>query len=182
MTLDVTDPAHAPILWRTKLRSTVPDIDHAEQVAHCVDSGSSASGGGSMAPYRDPARGGVRDDQDNRAEGWAEGLADGPAVGRGSQDWRLRLDAETAGRYGGKTPGTIATTSAAPPAGRCARGARRGLGAAALTPGGAGRGDPRLLGTGSSFSRIQRRWRAAADAYLWRRSMAGRCPLSRHTR
>jgi hypothetical protein len=26
-----------PVLWRTKLRSTVPGVDHAEQVAHCVD-------------------------------------------------------------------------------------------------------------------------------------------------
>lgn len=31
------DLAHAPTLWRTKLRSTVPGVDHAAQVAHCLD-------------------------------------------------------------------------------------------------------------------------------------------------
>lgn len=28
-----------PVLWRTKLRSTVPGIDHAAQVQHCLDRG-----------------------------------------------------------------------------------------------------------------------------------------------
>lgn len=30
-------PTELPVLWRTKLRSTVPGIDHREQVAHCLD-------------------------------------------------------------------------------------------------------------------------------------------------
>jgi len=33
------DSPDLPVLWRTKLRSTLAGIDHAEQVAHCVDSG-----------------------------------------------------------------------------------------------------------------------------------------------
>jgi len=32
-------PNDLSLLWRTKLRSTVPGIDHAEQVAHCLDRG-----------------------------------------------------------------------------------------------------------------------------------------------
>ncbi len=28
-----------PVLWRTKLRSTIPGVDHERQVAHCVESG-----------------------------------------------------------------------------------------------------------------------------------------------
>lgn len=32
-------PAPLPVLWRTKLRSTVPGIDHAAQVQHCLDRG-----------------------------------------------------------------------------------------------------------------------------------------------
>lgn len=33
------DADNLPVLWRTKLRSTVPGIDHERQVAHCVDGG-----------------------------------------------------------------------------------------------------------------------------------------------
>ena len=29
----------APVIWRTKLRSTVEGVDHAMQVQHCLDSG-----------------------------------------------------------------------------------------------------------------------------------------------
>lgn len=33
------DSADSPMLWRTKLRSTLPGVDHAAQVAHCIDRG-----------------------------------------------------------------------------------------------------------------------------------------------
>ncbi len=28
-----------PIIWRTKLRSLKPGVDHAKQVAYCIDGG-----------------------------------------------------------------------------------------------------------------------------------------------
>lgn len=33
------DPDELPVIWRTKLRSTVPGIAHDQQVAHCLDGG-----------------------------------------------------------------------------------------------------------------------------------------------
>ncbi len=65
-----------PVLWRTKLRSTVPGIDHAEQVAHCLHRGLIGIGWriDELAPGT-PLEVVCQTIEDETAEGWGRAAA-----------------------------------------------------------------------------------------------------------
>lgn len=172
MTLDVTDPAHAPILWRTKLRSTVPDIDHAEQVAHCVDSGLIGIGWRlDELPIGTPLEVVCQTIEDNPAEGWGRRAAQtvrrfGEEAEIGDFVWTR----DTAGRYMVcKITGDYRYDISAAAKRvdvhqvRDVAWAPRALNDLEV-PGGVIR---RFVGTGSSFSRINDDGARLLTPYLW---------------
>jgi hypothetical protein len=97
----VPNPSELPVLWRTKLRSTVPDIDHAEQVAHCVDGGLIGIGWRlDELPVGTPLEVVCQTIEDNPAEGWGRRAAQ--TVRRFGEEAEIRdfvWTRDTAGRY-----------------------------------------------------------------------------------
>lgn len=165
-------PHHLPVLWRTKLRSTVPGIDHGEQVAHCVDSGLIGIG------WRiDDLSAGTPLDvvcqtiEDNPADGWGRGAAQtvrrfGVEAKTGDFVWTR----DTAGRYllcqiTGDYRYDISESSKRADVHqvRDVAWAPRPLNDLEV-PGGVIR---RFVGTGSSFSRIHDDGARLLTPYLW---------------
>ena len=97
----VPDPSELPVLWRTKLRSSVPGIDHGEQVAHCVDRGLIGIGWRiDELASGTPLEVVCQTIEDNPAEGWGRGAAQtvrrfGTEAAIGDFVWTR----DTSGRY-----------------------------------------------------------------------------------
>jgi len=47
LAIDRVDP---PMIWRAKLRSGLPEVDHSEQLTHCLSGGLIAIGWGAKLP------------------------------------------------------------------------------------------------------------------------------------
>lgn len=96
-----SDAVNTPVVWRTKLRSELPQVVHADQVQYCLDNGLIGTGWGleelpDGAPYDDVLRA-VAGQTDSRRWGTAAGMV--RRFGRDTQIGDFVWTRDTDGKY-----------------------------------------------------------------------------------